>query len=233
MDKLKSHTVDYRERHAVGCGIAGSSGNAPSPRGTASSRSATKRLSSSLPATSGCGLGPSYGGIRIPRLRQIAAAEDADEVVLAHDVVLLAVGAPPEHHRVGEAGRAPKFCVVQSMSDCRPGGDVRTVSGGLVADLAHGPPVCLAHEADLASTQNHVPAGAGHVLASPRRQPKHTVRADHEGERFGQLCCRSPSDPAVEVLVPTDRGPGRPCSRSAAMRTKRGVWYFVSRVVSA
>lgn len=122
----------------------------------------------------------SYAGIHVPCGRKTAAAEDADEVVLAHDVELLAVGASPENDLVGEAGGPPKFYVVQSVSDCRPRGDVRAVSGGLVADLAHSPPALIAHEADLACTQNHVPAGTGHVLASPRRQPKHTVRADHE-----------------------------------------------------
>jgi hypothetical protein len=36
--------------------------------------------------------------------------------------------------------------------------------------LAHGPPVCLAHEADLTSAQNHCSASTSHMLASSRRQ---------------------------------------------------------------
>lgn len=138
-------------------GSIASRGTALSPRDTTSSRSATRRLSSSLPSTSGCNPRPLRGGIHVPPLRQIAAAEDADEVVLAHDVVLLAVRAPPEHHLLGEARGPPEPYTVQSTGDCRPGGHVGAVTGGLIADLAHGPPVRLTHEADLAGTQNMPP----------------------------------------------------------------------------
>ncbi|GHA71147.1 hypothetical protein GCM10010330_24920 [Streptomyces tendae] len=50
-----------------------------------------------------------------------------------------------------------------------------------------GPPACLARVADLAGTEDRVSAGTGHVLASSRRRPEHTVHNGHEGERFGQL----------------------------------------------
>lgn len=49
--------------------------------------------------------------------------------------------------------------------------------------------------------------GAGHVLAPPRGQPKRTVRADHEGERLGQLRRRSPSDPVAESSCRADPAP--------------------------
>lgn len=39
--------------------------------------------------------------------RQIAAAEGTGELLLAHDVLLLAVGALSEHHLVSEAGGRP------------------------------------------------------------------------------------------------------------------------------
>lgn len=71
-------------------------------------------------AGSGCDPRPSRDGMHVPRRGQIAAAEDADEVVLAHDVVLLAVGAPPEYHLVGEAGRPPELYSVQSTGDLPP-----------------------------------------------------------------------------------------------------------------
>lgn len=58
-------------------------------------------------------------------------------------------GTPPR----GEAGGPPEPYTVQSTGDCRPGGNVRAVTGGLVADLAYGPPVPLTHEADLAGTR--------------------------------------------------------------------------------
>lgn len=166
-----------------------------------------RQPSSSQPSTGGRAPWPSLSGIHVPRSRQITAAEDTDEVALAHDVVLLAARAPPEYHLVAEAGGPPKLNIVQSTSDCRPGADVRAISGGLVADLAHSPPACLACEADLTCTQNHVSVGTGHVLTSPRRQPKHTVHTDHEGERLGQLRRRSPSDPAAEVSRRADPTP--------------------------
>jgi hypothetical protein len=75
-------------------GSTASRETAPSPRATTSSPSATRHPSSSLPSTSGCDPRPSRGGVHLPRRRQIAAAEEADEVFVAHDVVLLTVGGP-------------------------------------------------------------------------------------------------------------------------------------------
>ncbi|MEW2513707.1 hypothetical protein [Streptomyces sp. NPDC046870] len=46
--------ADYRERHAVECGIKRSRGTALAPRATTSSRSATRRPSSWRPSTNGC-----------------------------------------------------------------------------------------------------------------------------------------------------------------------------------
>ncbi|MDT0482898.1 hypothetical protein [Streptomyces doebereineriae] len=65
------------------------------------------------------------------------------------------------------------------------------MSGGLIADLAH--------EADLAGTQHHRPGGTGHVLASPRRQAKRPVQADHTkvngSARFAAELIRHPPPP--------------------------------------
>ncbi|GCE01054.1 hypothetical protein EHYA_08793 [Embleya hyalina] len=115
-------------------GSTASRGTAPSPRDTTSSRSATRRPSSSRASTSGCEPRPLQGGFHVSRLRQIASAEEADEVVLADGVVLPAAGAPPEHrphqlprqarrHRHQPAG-GPSRC----LTGCRPTEDVGTKS---------------------------------------------------------------------------------------------------------
>ncbi|WP_421107723.1 hypothetical protein [Streptomyces sp. NEAU-S77] len=39
------------------------------------------------------------------------------------------------------------------------------------------------------------------MLTSPRRQPKHTVRSDHESERLGQLRRRPPYEQMRQLLT--------------------------------
>lgn len=46
--------------------------------------------------------------VHVPRRRQVAPAEDADKVVLSHDVALPTGEAAPENHLGREAGRTPQ-----------------------------------------------------------------------------------------------------------------------------
>lgn len=56
----------------------------------------------------------------VPLPRQVLAAEDADEVLLPHDVELPAGAAAAEDHLVGEAGRAMDPDPVQGLGHGRP-----------------------------------------------------------------------------------------------------------------
>lgn len=72
--------------------------------------------------------------------RQGLIAEDADEVLLAHDVELPAGGAPPEHHLAREARRTNDPGLAQGLGNSRPRADVQAVAGGLVAEPVDRPP---------------------------------------------------------------------------------------------
>lgn len=96
-------------------------------------------------------------------------------------------------------GGRPSSMASSAWATAGPGDDVRAVSGRLIADLFHHPPVCLAGEADLSCAQDVFSVGACHVFAASRGQPKHAVGADHEGERFEQFPCRPLGDPVGEV----------------------------------
>ncbi|WP_328299582.1 ATP-binding protein [Streptomyces sp. NBC_00435] len=108
--------------------------------------------------------------VHVPIPRQVLVAEDADEVLLPNDVQLLAGGTAPEHHLVGEAGRALDPGCVQSLHDGRARADVRAESGRLVTHLSYHPLPGLRAEAHLPGPQwtrnagSPTPEPAGQIL---------------------------------------------------------------------
>lgn len=57
-------------------------------------------------------------GVDVPDSRQVGPAEDTDEVVVAHDVELVAAFTPTEHHVVREvAGAIHETGAVQRSGD--------------------------------------------------------------------------------------------------------------------
>lgn len=89
---------------------------------------------------------------------------------------------------------------VERIADGRPGGRIRAVAGGLVADLGHFPVPLVTAEGDLSRAQDWRASGTCDVLASPRRDPQSAVQADDEGERLRQLVAAACCQPARELI---------------------------------